>query len=68
MFYRSLEEGYTDQINDLKPFMFQGFEWQQPFFVREATTIGELVPKTLDVPVLSFGKKFSRRLQRKLGL
>jgi SAM-dependent methyltransferase len=68
MFYRSLEEGYTDQINDLKPLMFQGFEWQQPFSVREATMIGELVPKTFDVPVLSIGKKLFRRLQRKLGL
>jgi len=42
MFYRSLELGYSDLVEDLKYLMFQGFEWERPFRVRRVFTIEEL--------------------------
>lgn len=42
MFYRSLELGYSDLVEDLKSLMFEGFEWSQPFAVRRVASIREL--------------------------
>lgn len=47
LFRRSLELGYSEIIEDMKSFMFQGFEWNSPFAVRKAMTINELTKSSL---------------------
>jgi SAM-dependent methyltransferase len=42
LFYRSLELGYSDLVNDLKEVMFQGVEWAKPFNVRKVSKIEDL--------------------------
>lgn len=57
LFYRSLELGYVDIINDLKPFMIQGFEWKdktpRPSRAKSiydlTLDISSMKPKTVEV-------------------
>lgn len=43
MYYRSLELGYSDLIEDLKELMFFGFEWMEPFQVKKVSSIEDLI-------------------------
>lgn len=39
----SLENGYTSLVDDLKEWMFEGFEWEEKLSIQKADTIEELV-------------------------
>lgn len=41
-FHKSLELGHESLVVALRPIMFEGFEWDQPFKVQKATSIAEL--------------------------
>lgn len=58
LFYRSLELGCSDLVEDLKPVMFQGFEWHESFPVKRAYMIEELAvnPQQLHAPSLAVRK------------
>lgn len=69
LFYRSLELGYVDLVEDLKPYMFQGIEWLTPFTIQKARNISELTVSPLHLAPLgrstgrlrSLGRKFLRK-------
>lgn len=42
-FLSALEAGYTDIVDDLKPYMAQGFEWRGKITVRKAKRFDDLV-------------------------
>ncbi len=48
-FLESLNKGYSHLVDQLKPMMFEGFEWTKPFSVRRATSLRNLTiqPVTL---------------------
>ncbi len=51
LFYESLTKGYVDLVNDLQPFMFQGFEWNNsnlPKIVK-AQSLNDLVYKNVSL-------------------
>lgn len=50
LFCSSLEKGHKKLIDDLRYFMFEGFEWSSPFPVREAKRIQELALDKYDLP------------------
>jgi SAM-dependent methyltransferase len=51
-FLRStLEAGYDDIIQSLKPFFFQGFEWSESFAIQEVHQVGLLAPEQESVPM-----------------
>lgn len=64
LFYRSLELGYADLIEDLKDIMFQGFEWHNPFAARQVSTIAELTINPETVPGMPPIHKIMRRAER----
>jgi len=73
LFYRSLELGYADLIENMKDQMFQGFEWQEPFAVRKVASLAELtinpaslqaIPRLLQI--IRRGQRFvTRKLMRR---
>jgi ubiquinone/menaquinone biosynthesis C-methylase UbiE len=42
-YYESLEKGYTNFVNELKIYMFEGFEWTSPFNYEETEDIKKLI-------------------------
>lgn len=53
-FWRAaLNAGHTSTVRDLVPQLMEGFEWQQPFRVRLASDIGELLHETYRIPQAS---------------
>lgn len=61
-YYRTLEIGYSDLVDDMRDIMFQGFEWSVPFKIRRATKIMDLTSQNLaKIRPLS---KIIRRLRR----
>jgi ubiquinone/menaquinone biosynthesis C-methylase UbiE len=42
-FYESLVQGYAGLIEDLHEFMFEGFEWHEPFNVKAANGVSQIV-------------------------
>jgi SAM-dependent methyltransferase len=50
LWYAALVSGYTNTASDLVPFTMQGFEWSDPFRVRKAYNIGELLHGSIDIP------------------
>lgn len=64
LFYRSLELGYCDLVEDLKLLMFQGVEWQEPFCVRRAFTLEELIDDPQRLSALPLAARSMRRLIR----
>ena len=49
-FFDSLNRGYVDIVNDLKEYMFEGFEWEGKFSVRKAKSLNELTWANYDLP------------------
>jgi hypothetical protein len=49
-FYRSLEQEYFTLVNELKMFMFQGFEWLKPFNVEKADSLEDIVWEKPEIP------------------
>lgn len=68
LFYRTLELGYSDLVEDLKGVMFQGFEWDGQFKVRKAIDLSELALQDHSalrpLPPLS---RYLRRILHKLA-
>lgn len=48
--FDALTSGYTDTVSHLVPFLMDGFEWTEPFEVRKANSIDELLWTKVDVP------------------
>ncbi len=57
LWYAALVAGYTDTASDLVPFTMQGFEWGEPFRVRKADNIGELLHGAIDIPTKNNSQK-----------
>jgi SAM-dependent methyltransferase len=67
LFYRSLELGYSDLVQDMKRVMFQGFEWTEPFKVRRAESILELASHDLKkLQAMSLMSRYLRRIFHKI--
>lgn len=49
--HQSFGMGYSRLVEDLKPIMFEGFEWTQRFTARQAMNIDELVCKADEIPL-----------------
>jgi len=43
LFYESLVKGYSEIVNDLKEYMFQGFEWSNEILSKKTNAIDDLV-------------------------
>lgn len=67
MFYRSLEMGSSDLVDDLKLLMFQGLEWDRPFPVRRVNSIGELTQESPELHQIPVFTRYARRILRRLG-
>lgn len=52
LLHHSFGMGYSKLVDDLKPVMFEGFEWTQRFAARRASGIDELVADVKDIPPL----------------
>jgi len=50
-FYETMCRGYTNFLRELKPFLFQGFEWQRPLIARRVSTLEEIVFHSTDFPL-----------------
>lgn len=50
LFYRYLEMGYSGIVEDLKPFMFEGFEWNCKFEAKRANAIEDMVFDNFEIP------------------
>jgi len=50
LFYESLGKGYFSLVNDLKGFMFEGFEWDNKFNFKKASGIKDLCFDFFDIP------------------
>lgn len=42
-FYQSLEKGYNELVDQLKHFMFEGFEWNEPFPLKKTDSIEDII-------------------------
>lgn len=42
-FFESLNKGYSKIIEDLKEFLFEGFEWLTPFSIKKTNSINDLI-------------------------
>jgi len=56
-FYDSLTKGYTDIVDDLKIYMFEGFEWVEPFQIIEAKNVDQLIFDNYCIPKKNTGMK-----------
>lgn len=69
LLFESLTKGYTRTVNDLLPYIMEGFQWEAPFPVRQAHALSDVCHERLELPVASekplhaFGPK---RLMREL--
>jgi len=50
LFRDSLEKGHNDLVDDLKSYMFEGFEWTAPFQVKETSRIKDLTWNGYELP------------------
>ena len=66
LFFQSLCYGYTDLVNDLKHFLFEGFEFFAPFPSRVAASVNELVWDEFSLPTKSHKKPFIEKVLRRL--
>lgn len=53
LLFESLGKGYTSLVDGLKNIMFEGFEWNKPFNLRETTLIRELTLEDIALPAFS---------------
>ncbi|MCL5784050.1 MAG: class I SAM-dependent methyltransferase [Patescibacteria group bacterium] len=51
LYYQTLKQGYSSFIDDLRDYMFEGFEWLSPFAIKKASSLEELTWKRLEIPV-----------------
>ena len=50
LFNLSIKKGYVSLVNDLLPYMMEGFEWNEPFNVKETKDLAGVCHKFLDLP------------------
>lgn len=61
-FYESLTKGYTNIVDDLKIYMFEGFEWIEPFRIIEAKNLDQLIFENYHINKKNLGiKSFPRK-------
>lgn len=65
-FFQTLRMGYSKNVEDLKQFMFEGFEWCEKFDAREASCIDDLVFDHCEIPQAKSSLCLSSRIARKL--
>ncbi len=69
-FYKTLQQGYSDLIDQLKEYFFVGFEWQGDFRIKRVNQLEELIQNTifenLYLPRKSIRVTFQERLKNKL--
>jgi len=51
LLHASLTRGYTGMLNDLLPWMMEGFEWDDPFPVERVHDLRAMCHATLDLPM-----------------
>jgi len=51
MLFESLTKGYTRTVNDLLPWLMEGFEWEKPFPARQVHDLAEVCHRDLVLPV-----------------
>jgi len=61
-FYATAKAGYHSLINELKPYLFQGFEWSTPLDTIKASSLKEV---TFDLNMLTIPPKKNTHDQRK---
>jgi SAM-dependent methyltransferase len=74
-FYQSLNKGYDQIVRDLLYFFMEGYEWEQPFTVKQVTTIKEICFADAVIPFLkqdkppapTFLQLFKQLLRKVLG-
>jgi SAM-dependent methyltransferase len=49
-FLAALEKGYTHSVNELKQFMFEGFEWDAPFRYEETGQVQDVMWEEYEIP------------------
>lgn len=64
IFYRSLELGFSDLVEDLKAVMFEGFEWDKPFPVRRVSSIADLAGSEQGLAAIPYASRKMRRVMR----
>jgi SAM-dependent methyltransferase len=66
-FYDSFALGYSSLVNDLKIYMFEGFEWESKFSIKEAKSINDLTWIRFDLPQYTPHKEnIIRKLLKKI--
>lgn len=60
-FLESLSKGYNDLVINLKPWMFEGFEWNEPMQIKVTNKLSDLIFEPGKLPVNLLDKKSSRR-------
>lgn len=66
-FLAATEKGYTHSVNELKQFMFEGFEWNAPFDYKETNQIqdvmwNEYIIPTVKLPQPNIIKRIVKRI------
>jgi len=67
LYYESLRMGYSDLVEDLRNYMFEGFEWQAPFSCVRADSMNDLTFPIADIRKQSLFVRLTRALVRRLG-
>ncbi|MBZ0207942.1 MAG: methyltransferase domain-containing protein [Flavobacteriales bacterium] len=72
-FFETLNKGYTRTLNDLLPWVMEGFEWEQPFRAERVRNlesvchVGTALPVAQEKPVYTLGpKRLLRELYRSM--
>lgn len=65
-FFQTLRVGYSKNVEDLKQFMFEGFEWSEKFEIREASGIDDLIFDHCEIPKAKINSCLLSRIGRKL--
>ena len=71
-FYESLTKGYTNIVDDFKIYMFEGFEWIEPFHINEAKNLDQLIFENYHINkknpgIKSFPGKFYKYINKLTG-
>lgn len=61
VFFRSLQFGYSQLVDDLTDLMFEGFEWSKPFPAKRAESIAQLAFPPDRVPPLPVPYRLAQR-------
>lgn len=51
MLFESLTKGYTRTVNDLLPYLMEGFEWEEPFACKQVHDLSDVCHRDLVLPV-----------------